>query len=203
MTMEIERNEMLKFFEDTFRVTQKAISKKLNSNNSIKTNAANPYDRTVELQKIHVLTLKKYFSSIQFLHGGAVIDASEGDNVNGVEDDRQNNSKKNKCELHYTIQTLVELQKLFPMESILKHHHSDDLTLITQWLKVVAEMSVIFLDKTRGTFEEGYLAIPLVKLNKSEMLVFFPSNGLDANDEIPSWVRDKTLGNLLIRCDPS
>eukprot|EP00111_Clytia_hemisphaerica_P016171 TCONS_00047853-protein len=35
------------------------------------------------------------------------------------------------------------------------------------------------------------------------MLVFFPSNGLDANDEIPSWVRDKTLGNLLIRCDPS
>eukprot|EP00111_Clytia_hemisphaerica_P001180 TCONS_00003366-protein len=102
------------------------------------------------------------------------------------------------------VNSITDLQKYFPIESILKFHSSGDVTLITPWMKLAADMGLKFLDGSHGTFEEGYLVIPLMEIPESnDVMIFVLSNGFDFNDEIPEWLKDNTLGNLFLKCDPT
>ena len=83
--------------------------------------------------------------------------------------------------------SLVSLQKVLSLESVMKIHSSSDLTMITPWYKLVADMSVYFLDGKCDSFEEGKLIIPLHFDDKSKTLMaFFVCGGLAHNDQIPS-----------------
>ena len=71
-------------------------------------------------------------------------------------------------------------------------------------MKLAAVMSLRFQDGSHGTFEEGYLVIPLMEIpHSNDLIIFVLSNGFDFNDEIPEWVKDNTLGNLFLKCDPT
>ena len=56
-------------------------------------------------------------------------------------------------------------------------------------------MCIIFNDKKRHFLQKGLLCIPIRDLGKS-MLCFFPSIGLNSDDEIPLWVSEFKLSDL-------
>ena len=98
------------FFTDVYENTKKNLSKKLRDNNTIKSNAANPYDRVVAVGKVHSWIFKRLF----FLN----TDDDDDDDTSHHHADATNDSPSNK----FVLRTITQLQKFFPIQSILKFH---------------------------------------------------------------------------------
>ena len=121
--------DLKEFYDNTNSTMTKVSAKKLKDNNTIKCNASNPYDRVVQIPRVHWFTFKKFFgiNGVGSVGGGAA-------NVNG--------EKKQVIK----IDSIVDLQKIFSVQSIMRVHSSGDLTLITPWMKLTSDMSVKFLN---------------------------------------------------------
>lgn len=169
-----------KFFDESVRNLDKNINKKLKDSNTLKSNVVNPHYRAVTLTNIPRLTFAYKY----------------GKNFSPDEKLRATDAAS------FRLRTLARLQYFFKPESLFKIHSSNDYTLICPWVKLVADMTVVFADGKKATFEEGKLGIPLYEDDK-KFFVFFVCGGLDHEDNIPAWVVDKSPGNLLLSTPPS
>lgn len=102
---------------------------------------------------------------------------------------------------HFELKSLRRMIDFFPSSVLLKVQKSGDTTLITPWVNLVHDLSIIFSNNKRATFESEKLGIPIIEAG-NKVLIFFVCGGLDEYDNIPDWVSQYTPEDLQIAVAP-
>ena len=67
---------------------------------------------------------------------------------------------------------------IFGTKNVIRHHKSGDTSIITPWIVVTKDVDDVM--------KAGQLALPL-EIEKNDLKCFIPCEGLNDDDEIPSW----------------
>ena len=162
-----------KFFDNSVRHTKEVVDKKLVDSNTSKCTQLQPHHRLVIIPNIAKLIFSYIF--IKMMKTSEKVDSGTS--------------------MKYAVRSLERVVEVFGVEVLVKLAKGSSVLIINPWIKIKNDVCVFFNDKKRHFLQKGLLCIPIRDLGKS-MLCFFPSIGLNSDDEIPMWVSEFKLSDL-------
>ena len=186
MAAPIPVDSMLRnLYTDLYTTLLKNIGTKIKDSNNMKSNISNPHKRTVSLPDVHRLMFCGCFAS-KFLVSERVLEAI-------------NLERSSPC---FKLSSLERMCSIFTTSTLLKIHKSGDISFVTPWCVVRAEISTadvigdFDVDPLREVLTNGKLLIPL-SLKECKVKCFVPCDGLDGDtDDIPSWAKKIMISHI-------
>ena len=159
------------YFRNSMRNFQKTVYSKLRDSNTMKSNINSPHFRYVVISDVHKFLFKETFVKL-----------FEKKGIHPL----QNTVHR------FELETLEYVSSIFGSKNILKIHSAGDLSFITPWKKVTADLAGIPFSTNNA------IVIPLKETDNGKFKCFFPCIGFDTEtDELPVWASEFKLSQII------